>query len=71
VRKRRELRVLASGVEKRLALLPDQDALDLAEKHRVRAVIERLHDAAIEARERIREHRRAGRQVRPLAYAKA
>src|SRR5258708_10968026 len=51
-RKRSELGVLAVGVKEGLALLPDQDLLDLAEEDGVAAVHQRLSHAAVERDER-------------------
>src|SRR5882724_1866641 len=68
---RSELGVLAVGIEERLALLPDQDLLDLAEEDRVAAVHKRLHDVAIERDERVDQHGRPGDQARPVARLEA
>src|SRR6185436_8621223 len=70
-RERGELRVLALRIEQRLALLADQDLLDLAEEDGVRAVDEAFHHAAVEGHQRVDQHRRAGREARPVARLEA
>src|SRR5437879_2176014 len=68
---RRQLRVLALGIEKRLALLAEQHLLDLPEEDGVRAVRKVLHHAAVERHQRVGQHRRAGGELDPVARLEA
>src|SRR5687768_9161663 len=70
-RERGELCVLALRVEQRLAFLAEQHLLHLPEEDGVRAVRQALHHAAVERHQRVDQHRRAGRQPRPVARLEA
>src|SRR5712691_7380110 len=68
---RGELRVLALGVEQRLALLAEEHLLHLPQEYGMRAVRELVDDAAVERHQRVDEHRRAGGELRPVARLEA
>src|SRR6185436_8306687 len=63
---RGELGVLTFRVEQRLSLLAQQHLLYLPEEDGVRAVHQALHHAAVERHQRVDQHRRAGREARPV-----